>query len=327
MKALIIDSSGLNLREIQPPPLPSGECRVSVRLAGICRTDLELAKGYMNFSGTPGHEFVGTVAFGEDRLVGRRVVGEINAACGNCAACRSGLGRHCANRSVLGIYNRAGAFAETVDLPIQNLLTVPDTISDEDAVFVEPLAAALEIFEQIHVPPGSRMLVIGDGKLGLLIAQVCAYYGHRVTLFGRHEKKLSLARRWNVEAVPSADNENPRSQESRFPFVIECTGTPAALNLALSWTAPRGALVLKSTYAPSDPPKLDWAKIVIDEIQIVGSRCGPFAPALRLLATGKIDVRCLIDHRKTLEEAVEAFELAGRKGALKVLVRNGDFNR
>ena len=327
MKALIIDSSGLNLRDIQPPPLASGDCRVAVRLTGICRTDLELAKGYMGFSGTPGHEFVGTVAFGEDRLVGRRVVGEINAACGNCAACRAGLGRHCANRTVLGIFKRPGAFAETLDLPTQNLLTVPDNISDEDAVFVEPLAAALEIFEQLHVPPGSRMLVIGDGKLGLLIAQVCAYFGHRVTLLGRHEKKLALARRWNVEAVQASERGDPSSQDARFPFVIECTGTPGALSSALNWTAPRGALILKSTYAPSDPPKLDWAKIVIDEIQIVGSRCGPFAPALRLLASGKIDVRCLIDHRKTLDQAVEAFNLAAKKGALKVLVRNGEANR
>lgn len=317
MKALVIDSSGLNLRDFTPPPLAKGECRVAVRLAGICRTDLELAKGYMNFSGIPGHEFVGTVIEGEERLVGRRVVGEINASCGECAACRAGMGRHCANRTVLGIFKRPGAFAEILDLPAQNLLTVPDAISDEDAVFVEPLAAALEIFEQLHVPPGSRMLVIGDGKLGLLIAQVCAHFGHRVTLLGRHEKKLALARRWNVEAV-----QNIESTAQKFPYVIECTGTPSALTSALNMTAPRGTLILKSTYAPSDPPKLDWAKIVIDEISIVGSRCGPFAAALRLLASGKIDVRCLIDHRKTLDQVVEAFELAGKKGTLKVVVRN-----
>lgn len=322
MKALFIDSSGLSLRNIEPPPLPPGECRIAVRLAGICRTDLELAKGYMNFSGIPGHEFVGTVVAGEDRLVGRRVVGEINAACGKCAACSAGLGRHCANRTVLGIYKRAGAFAEFVDLPAENLLTVPDAVSDEDAVFVEPLAAALEIFEQLHVRPGSRMLVIGDGKLGLLIAQVCAHFDHRVTLLGRHEKKLALARRWNVEAVQATDRIEPASQEQRYPYVIECTGTPAALAAALKWTAPRGSLILKSTYAPGDPPKFEWAKIVIDEISVVGSRCGPFAPALRLLASGKLEVRCLIDHRKPLDQAVEAFDLAARKGALKVLVRN-----
>ena len=322
MKALVVDSSGaLRLQSVPVPPLPPGECRVAVRMVGICRTDLELVKGYMGFEGIPGHEFTGTVVEGSERLMGRRVVGEINAACGHCAACARGMSRHCAERTVLGIYKRPGAFAETLTLPAENLIPIPDHISDEEAVFVEPLAAALEIFEQLHVPPGARMLVIGDGKLGLLIAQVCAHAGARVTLFGRHEKKLALSRRWGVEAVEHRDFDRAAlTFAQRFPFVAECTGTPSALADAVAFTAPRGTLILKSTYAPTHPPQIDWAKLVIDEITVMGSRCGPFAPAVRLLAQGKIDVRALIDHRKTLEQGVEAFELAGKQGVLKVVV-------
>ena len=322
MKALLVDPPGaLQLCDISMPALPRGECRVAVRMAGICRTDLELVKGYMDFHGVPGHEFVGVVVEGPERLRGRRVVGEINAACGNCPACAGGRGRHCPERTVLGIFRRPGAFAETLSLPEQNLLPVPDNVSDEDAVFVEPLAAALEIFEQVHVPPGARVLVIGDGKLGLLIAQVCCHHGARVTLRGRHEKKLALARRWGAQSMLAEDGNGAVPHLERFPFVVECTGTPGALAHALAWTAPRGTLVLKSTYAPNAPPQLDWAKIVIDEIAVLGSRCGPFAPALRLLAHGKLDVRGLIDHRKPLTQGVEAFELAARKGVLKVLVQ------
>jgi alcohol dehydrogenase len=317
MEALVIEASGaLKLRQVPLPPLALGECRVAVRMTGVCRTDLELARGYMGFQGIPGHEFVGTVCEGPERLIGRRVVGEINAACGRCAECRAGLGRHCASRSVLGIYQRPGAFAEYLSLPEQNLLTVPDEVSDEEAVFVEPLAAALEIFEQIHIAPGARMLVIGDGKLGLLIAQVCCHFGARVTLQGRHEKKLALARRWGCQTTAAP----PGAAVEKYPYVIECTGTPQALAQALSPAAPRGTLILKSTYAPNDPPRLDWAKIVVDEISIIGSRCGRFAPALRLLAQGRIDVKCLIDHRKDFSACLEAFELAAQKGVLKVIV-------
>ncbi|HYG77105.1 MAG TPA: alcohol dehydrogenase catalytic domain-containing protein [Planctomycetota bacterium] len=319
MKALVVEPAGtLQLKEVPLPPLAKGECRIAVKQVGICRTDLELVKGYMNFTGIPGHEFTGRVVEGPDRLINRRVVGEINAACGKCPTCRGGLGRHCPERTVLGIYKRPGAFAQFVDLPEENVLSVPDSVSDEEAVFVEPLAAALEIFEQMHVLPGTRLLVIGDGKLGLLISQVCAALGARVTLFGRHEKKLALARRWNVEAVKPG--ESAPAFFERYPVVVECTGTPQALALAVNWIAPRGTLVLKSTYAPSQPPQLDWARVVVDEITVLGSRCGPFAPALRLLASGKLDVRALIDHRKTLEQGVEAFELAATRGTLKVLV-------
>ena len=282
IRALVVDPPGvLSLRSIPEPGLPPGECRVAVRLAGICRTDLELVKGYMDFSGVPGHEFVGTVTEGPERLMGRRVVGEINAGCGECEECRRRDARHCANRTVLGIFKRPGAFAETLTLPGQCLIPVPDNVSDEEAVFTEPLAAALEIFEQLHVKagaPGTRALVIGDGKLGLLIAQVFAYHGVRVSLLGRHEKKLALARVWGVETIV-AEGATP-VVSARYAFVVECTGSPEALALALNATAPRGTLVLKSTYAPSlspqldRAPQLDWARVVVDD----GTVAAPGAP-------------------------------------------------
>ena len=318
MKALVIEAPGvLALKDLPTPPLPPGECRVRVRLAGICRTDLELLKGYMGFRGVPGHEFAGEVTEGPEHLLGRRVVGEINVPCTLARYSQPGFdARHEPERTVLGILNRPGAFAETLTLPPENLLPVPDSVSDEEAVFTEPLAAALEIFEQIHVSPGEQILVIGDGKLGLLIAQVCALFGHRVTLHGRHEKKLALARRWGVRARIS-DEES----FGKFPLVVEATGSPTGFAAALQHIAPRGTIVLKSTYAPDTLPKLDAAKIVVDEIRLIGSRCGRFAPALRLLAQGKLDVRSLIDHRKPLEQGMETFQLAAHKGVLKVLLQ------
>ena len=322
MKALFIDAPGsIRMLEMPEPPLIPGECRVAVSLVGICRTDLELVKGYMNFSGIPGHEFVGKVIEGPDRLMGRRVVGEINAGCGKCAECLTNGSRHCMSRTVLGIFRRPGTFAETLTLPEQNLLPVPDSVSDEEAVFTEPLAAALEIFEQLHIPPGAKTLIIGDGKLGLLTAQVCAHFGARTMLVGRNPKKLALAERWQIPtALHDSANASATYFGGRFNYVVECTGSPEGLMCALNQIAPKGTIVLKSTYAPTQAPAVDWTKIVVDEIRLVGSRCGPFAPALRLLARGGIDVRSLIDHRKTLDDGVEAFELAAKKGVLKVLV-------
>jgi threonine dehydrogenase-like Zn-dependent dehydrogenase len=323
MKALVVDAPGsIQLRDIPEPPLPFGECRVAVTRIGICRTDLELVKGYMNFTGVPGHEFVGKVVEGADRLMGRRVVGEINAGCGTCDECRANGSRHCLHRTVLGIFNRPGAFAETLTLPERNLLPVPDNVSDEEAVFTEPLAAALEIVQQLHIRPTAKALVIGDGKLGLLIAQVFAHFSTRVMLLGRNPKKLALAERW---CIPSALADRAALSTihfgGRFDCVIECTGSPEGLAAAMNHVAPGGTIVLKSTYAPTLPPSIDWAKVVVDEIRIVGSRCGPFAPALRLLAKGGIDVRSLVDHQKSLDDGIEAFELAAQKGVLKVLVR------
>ncbi|GMV81635.1 MAG: theronine dehydrogenase-like Zn-dependent dehydrogenase [Planctomycetota bacterium] len=368
MHALTITGPGrMERRAVPLPALPPGECRIAVRLAGICRTDLELAKGYMGFTGIPGHEFVGTVLEGPENLQGRRVVGEINVPRDLRRFSTPGYdARHEPERTVLGILQRPGAFAEQLTLPPECLYAVPDSIHDEEAVFVEPLAAALQILEQVHLPPGEKVLVIGDGKLGLLIAQVLARHGCRTFLRGHHEKKLALAKRWGVVAqldpepqlampdIPTwtnaedpfykdlkqivrtiaeeeeAFNSNERAvgrdphrihPSDKFPLVVEATGAPAGFASALRWVQPRGTIVLKSTYAPEALPALDAAKIVVDEVRIVGSRCGRFAPALRLLAQGAVDVRALIDHRVSFERVVEGFELAARKGVLKVLVQ------
>jgi threonine dehydrogenase-like Zn-dependent dehydrogenase len=330
MKAVVIDGLGrLSVRDVPEPAWPAGEPVIATRLAGICNTDLELAKGYMGFVGTPGHEFVGVVQSGPAHLVGRRVVGEINAACGRCETCRAGLGRHCPHRTVLGIAGRPGVFAERFSLPAENLLPVSEELSDEDAVFTEPLAAAMEILEQISVPRGQSALVLGDGKLGLLVAQVLALHGCHVCLRGHHERKLGLARKWGVTASCVAPGESAAAAPGqagchaaeKFPLVVEATGTPAGLRDALSSVQPRGTVVLKSTYAPSQLPTLDAAKVVVDEVTLVGSRCGRFAPALDLLAQRKVDVRCMIDHCLQWAQVEEAFRLAARRGVLKVLVR------
>lgn len=324
MRALFIDGPGaIHLRDVPEPTWPSGEALVAVRLAGICNTDLELAKGYMGFIGIPGHEFVGMVMDGPERLKGRRVVGEINAACGTCEMCRTGLGRHCATRTVLGICKRPGVFAERFSLPLENLFTVPDQVSDEEAVFTEPVAAALEILEQVHIAPGEKVLVLGDGKLGLLVVQVLLLHGCRVHLHGRHEKKLSLARCWGATTRAVTPDEPKDSSRDRYLFVVEATGSACGFRDALASVRPRGTLILKSTYAPDQLPVLDTAKVVVNEITLVGSRCGRCGPALRLLAQGKLDVRSLIDHRKPFDQAEEAFRLAAQRGVLKVLLQNG----
>lgn len=323
MKALVIDGpDSVSMQELPKPSIPLGECLVAVHLTGICRTDLELAKGYMGFKGIPGHEFVGVVMEappGHEQLVGRRVVGEINAAASSEHAQQDV--RHAPNRTVLGILNRPGSFAEFLCLPPANLLCAPDSVDDEEAVFAEPLAAALEVLEQLHIPPGERILVVGDGKLGLLVTQVLQLHGARVTLWGHHDRKLSLARRWNVTATQTSNGVPELAPKDRYRLVVEASGSPGGFHHALAAVQPRGTVVLKSTYAPTNLPELDAAKIVVDEITLVGSRCGRLAPALRLLDQGKIDVKCLIDHHMELAQGVDAFPLAARRGALKVLLR------
>lgn len=313
-------SAGPRLRVADVPDLPPrrDEVRVGVRLAGICRTDLELVRGYAGFDGIPGHEFVGTVLDPDSPLQGRRVVGEINVGCGCCPLCHASQERHCPARTVLGIVGRAGAFAQALSLPSRNLLPVPDGVSDEQAVFCEPLAAALALFEGQHIAPGTQVLVIGDGKLGLLVAQVAAHMGAKTTLLGRHTRKLQHAARWGVDALQS---ENSATGGPRFPVVVECSGTPLGLTQALQHTAPRGTLLLKSTYAPMQEPQLDWARVVVDEIRVQGSRCGRFAPALQLLSRRAIEVDCLVDGCLPLSQGVAAFAQASERGALKVLLR------
>jgi threonine dehydrogenase-like Zn-dependent dehydrogenase len=316
VKALRWDGEALRLEPEHPEPSidPQQDALVQVRMAGICSTDLQILAGYMGFTGVLGHEFVGDVLEGPPEWRGRRVVGEINFACGRCERCAQGLGRHCATRQVLGILNADGCFAERVRVPLANLHAVPDAVRDEQAVFTEPLAAAFEIPEQVHLTPGCRAVVLGDGKLGLLIAQVLRRCGARVEVVGRHPAKLERVARLGIQ-TRLAD----APLEGGADLVVEATGSAAGLRRAMELVRPRGTLVLKSTVAAEHA--LSLAPLVIDEITVVGSRCGPFAPALAALAAGDIDVEPLIEATYPLAEGLEAVEHARRKGAAKVLLR------
>jgi threonine dehydrogenase-like Zn-dependent dehydrogenase len=288
-----------------------------VRLAGICSTDLEIARGYMRFRGVPGHEFVGTVAEAETRrLVGRRVVGEINVPCGGCELCRAGLGKHCAARSVLGISRRNGAFAEYLTLPEKNLHLVPPRLEDQAAAFTELVAAACEFPERIEIGRGDTVVVLGDGRLAAMAAQVAALHAKRVSVLGRSAEKLAKIRRLGIETLGPRDVARLRRSAD---FVIECTGSPLGLPLAAALVRPQGAIILKSTYEG----KLDWnpAPIVIDEIIVAGSRCGPFDTALRLLAAGRIKVLPFLTAIYPFERWRAAFRAARRPGSFKVLLR------
>ncbi|AFZ14609.1 L-threonine 3-dehydrogenase [Crinalium epipsammum PCC 9333] len=314
MKAIWLENQQLQLRTDAPIPEPQpGEALVRVVCAGICNTDLELLKGYYPYTGILGHEFVGIVEQGSEELIGQRVVGEINAACGECRFCVTGQPTHCENRSVLGIVNRNGAFAEYLTLPIKNLHLVPESITTEKATFTEPLAAALEIQQQVQVRPDDRVLVVGDGKLGQLVAQTLALTGCDLLVVGRHQEKLAnLAKRGIktnfVEAVT----------ERAYDLSVECTGNPEGFAIALRALRPRGTLVLKSTY--SGQLTFDASSLVVDEITLIGSRCGSFPPALNLLATGQVDVEPLIQARYPLGEGLAAFDHAQKRGVLKVLL-------
>ncbi|GIW41620.1 MAG: alcohol dehydrogenase [Candidatus Binatia bacterium] len=311
VRALFFDGRDAGLRDVPRPHVEPGFALVRVSLAGICRTDLELVRGYMQFRGILGHEFVGVVEEGPEEWCGKRVVGEINFACGRCGFCASGLGRHCPNRRVLGILGADGTMAEYVVVPTSNLHAVPDSVPDEVAVFTEPVAAAFEILEQVHVVPGMRALVFGDGKLGLLVAQVLHAAGARVRVVGKHAEKLALAESLGLEATrfPCAE---------RAPLVVDATGAPDGFSVALAATEPRGTLVLKTTVAETRP--VETAKIVVDEIRVVGSRCGNFLPALRALEAGTVRVRPLVSAVFPLSEAERAFEAARQPGMLKVLL-------
>ena len=316
MRALVFDGS-LAFRPRQPEPEPAGECVIRVRQAGICATDLEITKGYMGFQGVLGHEFVGEVthAPGQSKdLIGQRVVGEINCVCGRCDLCLSGLSTHCRNRTVLGILNRDGAFADFVKLPAQNLHVLPKTVDDDAAAFVEPLAAAYQVLKQVQVDAKKWVTVLGDGRLGLLVAQVLRDAGCPVRVIGKHPDKLALCEKWSIRSRPLADIKPRHDQD----VVVDCTGTAAGIELALQMVRPRGTVVLKSTAAAGKP--LNLAPVVIDEINIVGSRCGPFREAIKALAEKRIDVTSLIHRRMKIEQGVEAMELAGRPGVLKVLL-------
>jgi threonine dehydrogenase-like Zn-dependent dehydrogenase len=322
MKALRVDKKKLAVREIDRPER-AGEALVRVHLSGICNTDLEIARGYAGFKGTIGHEFVGVVEEARDAsLVGQRVVGEINAGCGKCALCAAGDSRHCPDRTVLGILGRDGAHADFLRLPEKNLVRVPDSIVDEHAVFAEPLAAACGIMERVAIKPEHRVAIIGDGKLGLLCAQAIALSGATVLLIGKHAEKLRIAERQGIEtATPKTLGKRKRE----FDIVVEASGSPSGFVGALELLRPRGTLVLKSTFAgPSkidESYAIDQARLVVDEIAIVGSRCGRFQPALDLLKKGAIDIDSLISEEYPLSRGVHAMERAGKKGVLKVFLR------
>lgn len=316
MKALRVDEQGVALSEVDKPQRED-EALVRVIVSGICNTDLEIARGYAGFHGTIGHEFVGIVEQCPDRsLVGHRVVGEINAGCGKCDLCVAGDPRHCPTRSVLGIVGRDGAHAEYLQLPVANLLTVSSRIPDEHAVFIEPLAAALAIKDRISLSKQTRLAVIGDGKLGLLCAQTLALTGAQLLLIGKHPEKLRIAERLGIETEAAAQAEK-RARE--FDVVIEASGAAEGFALALTLLHPRGTLVLKSTF--HGVTEINAAQIVVDEISIVGSRCGRFGPALDLLKKGAIDLDSMISEEYPLSKAMFALDRASQKGVLKVLLR------
>jgi alcohol dehydrogenase len=316
VKALYFDRE-LTLRDVPKPTPPPGEALVKVSMTGICGTDLEITRGYMDFRGVPGHEFVGIVESSPDlSIIGTRVVGEINAGCGSCPQCAARMERHCPNRTVLGILGRNGALAEYLTLPVANLVPVPETLTDDKAVFTEPLAAAAEILEQVLVRPADRVLVIGDGRLGLLVSMVLRLTGCDLTLVGKHRRKLDVIGRLGgtVEELESFSRT-----DQRFDMVVEASGHPSGWDLAVRSVKPRGTLVLKSTYQGA--MGFNPAPLVIDEITVVGSRCGRFAPALRLMELELVDPTPLISAVVSLEQAKEAIKRPDATEALKILVK------
>ena len=316
MLALRLDNKTLKVKDVRKPDRPD-EALVRVLLSGICNTDLEIARGYAGFKGTIGHEFVGVVENSTNNaLVGRRIVGEINAGCGKCELCRAGDSRHCAFRTVLGIVGRDGAHAEFLQLPVENLLSVPKNVPDEHAVFTEPLAAACGILKRVSITKSDRVAVIGDGKLGLLCAQVLALTGASLLLVGKHSSKLRIAERRGIE---TATPVKAAKQKRQFDVVVEASGAAAGFELALNLLRPKGRLVLKSTF--HGKTELDSARVVVDEISIVGSRCGRFTPALDLLKKAAIDVDSLISEEYPLSNGVHAMRRAAARGVLKVLLR------
>ncbi|MBA3501121.1 MAG: alcohol dehydrogenase catalytic domain-containing protein [Deltaproteobacteria bacterium] len=312
MRALRVVSGTAALREVASPA-GEGEAVVRVTMSGVCNTDLELARGYMGFCGTLGHEFVGVVEDPADGAFGRgtRVVGEINAGCGTCARCARGDSRHCPTRTVLGIVGRDGAHADFLRLPARNLLRVPDEVSDVAAVFVEPLAAAYGVLERCPIAAGQRACVIGDGKLGLLCAMVLAHEGHAPLLVGKHPEKLALAR-----GIETALVDEARARGRIFDVVVEASGGASGFELALALLVPQGRLVLKSTFHGTTP--IDAARIVVEEIEVIGSRCGRFAPAIERI--GAIDVASLVSDVVSLDRGEEAMRLAAKPGVLKILL-------
>jgi len=316
MLAVHLESGRVTLRRLPLPRVPEGFARIRLLAGGICSTDLELQRGYYGFSGTPGHEFVGEVTEAADKSwIGTRVAGEINLACGTCDWCKRGLGRHCPTRTVLGIVKHPGAFREFLTLPLHNLHKVPDSIPTEHAVFIEPVAAACEILDQVKIPKVSPVAVLGDGKLGLLVSQVLQANGAKVHLYGRHRDKMRLVEPEGVttEVVPK------KLPIAEWQFVVDATGSSAGLKTAVSMCVPRGTVIMKSTV--HSLVSIDTAPAIVNEITLVGSRCGRFEAALPLLAAGKVKVERMISEEYPLDRAPKAFAHAAKHGILKVLLR------
>jgi 2-desacetyl-2-hydroxyethyl bacteriochlorophyllide A dehydrogenase len=306
--------------QLPVPELAAGELLLKVRCAGICSTDLEIAAGYMGYRGVPGHEFVGDVVAGvddDDELLGARVVAEINCVCHECDLCRRGLPTHCRRRTVIGILGRGGAFAEYLAVPRENCLRVPESIPDQIAVFTEPLAAAIQIVRQVPVDASMKVSVIGSGRMGLLIGQVLAAQGSQLNLIGRNPLTLSLAKTLGLQTTHVADLQPGMDQD----LVVDATGAPAGLILAQQLVRPRGSIVLKSTYTQPEP--IDLSPLVINEVKLIGNRCGPFADALEWLEHGRVQVEPLITARVPLRDAAQAFEAARQKDQIKVLIEMG----
>ena len=318
MKALRVADGTLSVRDI-PRPAPDDEALVRVIRSGICNTDLEIARGYAGFSGTIGHEFVGVVESANDsRLVGKRVVGEINAGCGKCEICQGGDSRHCPGRTVLGIHGRDGAHAEFLILPETNLIEVPDTVSDVAAVFVEPLAAAFGITERVKIGRDDKVAVVGDGKLGILCTRSLVQTADKVTHIGKHRKKLDLAEKYgNVTGIMVKD---AHLLDGQFDVVIEASGSESGFSTAMDLVKPRGTLVLKSTFHGT--PTWEASRVVVDEITIVGSRCGRFGPALELLSSKTVEVEDLVSDEFSLANGVDAMKRAAESGVMKILLSN-----
>ncbi|HVP12850.1 MAG TPA: alcohol dehydrogenase catalytic domain-containing protein [Phycisphaerae bacterium] len=318
MQAILVEAGKVDLREVPQPKAGKGEVLVKVRLAGICGTDLEILRGYADFQGVLGHEFVGTVIAGSTSLEGKRVVGEINCVCGRCDMCASGLSGHCRKRTVLGIAGRDGAFAEYVMLPERNCLEVPPGVSDEEAVFTEPLAAAYQVVRQVKIEPRMSVIVLGTGRLGLLVAQVLAQTGCRLTAVGRNPKTLGLLDRKRIRTATV--DETHRNQD--HDLVVDCTGSPEGLGIALGLVRPRGTIVLKTTCLMKGD--VDLAQAVVNEVTILGSRCGPFGEALNALARKQVEVASMVTHVVPLAEGVKALRLAGEPDQVKVLLKVGE---
>ncbi|MCD7879984.1 MAG: alcohol dehydrogenase catalytic domain-containing protein [Candidatus Gastranaerophilales bacterium] len=319
MKAVYFDEKVKLVTNCAKPEMRANEALIKVEICGICNTDYEITKGYMGYKGILGHEFIGTVeavnSAAHKSWIGKRVAGEINNGCGECEWCKKGLERHCPNRETLGIWKKDGCMAEYVSIPIKNLIEIPDNVESQEAVFIEPLAAALEILEQHHIKPYEKVAVLGDGKLGLIAALALNAAGLDVTLIGKHQNKLNIAKEQNVKTKIVSE----QTQTKCFDVVVEATGSLNGFETSVSLVKPRGTLVLKSTIAASG--EFNLAPVVVDEITILGSRCGQFKPALRFLEQKKINFKPMISAIYNIDNAVEAFERNKAKDTLKILIK------